>query len=1071
MKTHFSLLLFFFFSLQAFATTDTLRTNATWQGTVTVNEDLVVKKGVTLTILPGTQVYFGENIGLTVLGDLAIKGQEGNLVLLSTHTAGWSGIEFRGFAGESHNSMIDFAIIEKVSNVGIYLVTYAPLYIDQYDNLIISNSIIRYNNAPYTGGIQIENSNTKVYKCLIYKNTGDCGAISIGADFGYAPIIESSTIAYNSGGYYSRSIAIKSDTRNIEYMNAATSYPVSPKFKNCIIWGEENIIQGSTVDGRFFENCIIRGTFTPKEGVATTLDPLFVDKDNDNYNLMWKDYPFGTVWKSGAIDAASSDTHNDPDGSPADIGALPFNQQLSIFKPKASFTSNNRRGQFPLTVEFENKSSAGTNKNLTYNWDFGDGQTSGLENPQHIYSRSGVYSVTLITKDEQGLTDTLFLANYIKVGTVVNSTSIEGVWTKANSPYLIYNDIAVDSLKKLEIEPGVEVEFQGEYELFIYGNLQALGTAKDKILFHAKDTASWTEIEYSREVIYKEGWGGINILDTSPLDTIRLTNSIIKNVGEFGRRSTHASPGYRKYDFFPPLGALVAYKTTNLEIDSCIFKSNFVSSPDPAVNDPLVFFYGNPGIAISKSSGRITNCTFTQNSIGSFSLFRGQALTVYYSQVEISGNSIINNKLGGQASLYFTSSDAKIHHNIIKKNGGTGIYILDIDQPDSAVEPKYLVSNNIIERNTKGIHVFNSTTDVHIFNNWILKNKGAYKGAGIEIEAPNVYVVGNVIAYNENDQQSSNGGGGYYGGGKVIANNTIYGNKATNMGGGGLYTSTSGLVVNNIIFNNYSGFSGISKDYFFYQYDPTDYYPDAILKNNLIGINPTFKLADSLDFSLQSNSIAIDKGAVDTSGLHLPYLDIEGAPRVDPFDNIVDVGAFEFRKNPTAPSNISLSSHQVVANQTLIGLISVEDSDRNDSHRYLITDQDGSIFNILDNYLHLKEVESGVFHSTDVTIRAIDKYGLSVDKNFTILGLNNVTAIEDQLEKQLLSLKPNPVQDHLMVNIIRATPIVVYSVTGKQVKQVQLKAGENRVDLTVLTPGIYIVDFKELGVKRKILKL
>lgn len=46
------------------------------------------------------------------------------------------------------------------------------------------------------------------------------------------------------------------------------------------------------------------------------------------------------------------------------------------------------------------------NPDLTYNWDFGDGFTSNLQNVTHAYQSSGSYTVTLTTMDEMGCTKT-----------------------------------------------------------------------------------------------------------------------------------------------------------------------------------------------------------------------------------------------------------------------------------------------------------------------------------------------------------------------------------------------------------------------------------------------------------------------------------------------------------------------------------------------------------------------------------------------------------------------------------------------------------------------------------------
>jgi len=56
-------------------------------------------------------------------------------------------------------------------------------------------------------------------------------------------------------------------------------------------------------------------------------------------------------------------------------------------------------GNIPLTVEF---SDASTGENLTYLWDFGDGQVSKDQNPSHEYTVAGDYTVSLTTSNNYG---------------------------------------------------------------------------------------------------------------------------------------------------------------------------------------------------------------------------------------------------------------------------------------------------------------------------------------------------------------------------------------------------------------------------------------------------------------------------------------------------------------------------------------------------------------------------------------------------------------------------------------------------------------------------------------------
>lgn len=81
----------------------------------------------------------------------------------------------------------------------------------------------------------------------------------------------------------------------------------------------------------------------------------------------------------------------------------------------------------PSTVNFTNTSINGT----TYHWDFGDGDTSALSSPSHIYADSGTYTVTLIVTGNAacGSADTLTYTNYITVvngGGPISPTCIPG---------------------------------------------------------------------------------------------------------------------------------------------------------------------------------------------------------------------------------------------------------------------------------------------------------------------------------------------------------------------------------------------------------------------------------------------------------------------------------------------------------------------------------------------------------------------------------------------------------------------------------------------------------------------
>ncbi len=84
---------------------------------------------------------------------------------------------------------------------------------------------------------------------------------------------------------------------------------------------------------------------------------------------------------------------------------------ILITKPVTKFSSLNTLICPGATIQFTDSSSGYT---LGYSWSFGDGNTSILKNPTHIYSGTdSVYSVKLVITDSVGCSDSLTKINYI----------------------------------------------------------------------------------------------------------------------------------------------------------------------------------------------------------------------------------------------------------------------------------------------------------------------------------------------------------------------------------------------------------------------------------------------------------------------------------------------------------------------------------------------------------------------------------------------------------------------------------------------------------------------------------
>lgn len=69
--------------------------------------------------------------------------------------------------------------------------------------------------------------------------------------------------------------------------------------------------------------------------------------------------------------------------------------------PEAKFTVTNDGCYFPCTITFTNQSTHAT----SYQWDFGDGNTSTEDNPEHLYNTNGSFTVTLKALGDAGTED------------------------------------------------------------------------------------------------------------------------------------------------------------------------------------------------------------------------------------------------------------------------------------------------------------------------------------------------------------------------------------------------------------------------------------------------------------------------------------------------------------------------------------------------------------------------------------------------------------------------------------------------------------------------------------------
>jgi hypothetical protein len=217
---------------------------------------------------------------------------------------------------------------------------------------------------------------------------------------------------------------------------------------------------------------------------------------------------------------------------------------------------------------------------------------------------------------------------------------------------------------------------------------------------------------------------------------------------------------------------------------------------------------------------------------------------------------------------WWAGNNGLIDGNDIYNNGGGGVQIYPGPTGNLTVRGNRIHDNNSLTSSAIGGIIVAQTapiTGLKIYNNLIYRNgsSGARQVPGLEIQSgPS---------------------------GVKVWNNTVYGNA-----GYGIANSTSNAA-NNEYRNNISYGNGLSNLY--------DVGSGTIKDHNLI-TDPNFKNATALDFTLQTNSPAIDTGA-SVSEVNIDY---NHNPR--PRGSAHDIGAYEFGATngsaPSPPRNLSV---------------------------------------------------------------------------------------------------------------------------------------------------------------------
>ena len=332
------------------------------------------------------------------------------------------------------------------SGGGIYVYDTDPL-----STVTLNNSIVSGNSAKNGGGIYTfcfgASTEVNLNHSTIYGNSAsnDGGGVfsftSYASSSSSSVTVKNSTISGNSanngGGIYSKADGVISSfpssslviltnstlTGNSASTNGGGIYSISSNIstitsKSSIIAlnGNNNIYNSNTVNtitsqgyNILSETSITGSVPTDQLGVTAVqlnLGPL--QNNGGTTGTMLPSCKSVAIDKGTPSDASAAQNKAITD-SRRDVGAAEYLNPTTV-----NFTGSPLFGCAPLTTNFVDASS-GSVAIASWAWDFGDGNTSSVKNPTHVYQTPGIYSISLEVTDVNGCRTKFTRTNYLQV--------------------------------------------------------------------------------------------------------------------------------------------------------------------------------------------------------------------------------------------------------------------------------------------------------------------------------------------------------------------------------------------------------------------------------------------------------------------------------------------------------------------------------------------------------------------------------------------------------------------------------------------------------------------------------
>jgi PKD repeat protein len=357
--------------------------------------------------------------------------------------------------------------------------------------------------------------------------------------------------------------------------------PYDPDFGGVQMWLDNGYL-GTTAPADHFYNAY-SDVVGPHTFSTHTID------NSSNVNTSWVNLTFMTKEYPGCTENWTCDTCSPP------------------IAPVAAFSANQTSGIVPLAVQFTDNS---TNTPTAWNWSFGDGNYSSLQNPVYTFVRAGSYSITLNASNIAGYNRT---------------TKVDYILVIPQSPIASFTSNVTNGLAPLGVQfNDTSANFPTMWN-WSFGDTLWFNTTDSSLRNATKSYPSGGNYTIT---LYISNSGGSDNVSHSIEVWNRTTNDFAANVTsgnvtfpvQFNETSFNATSWFWIFDgtntstsqnplfeYAVPGIYSVNHSSSNTHDTFWTNKSNYITAYPPGVITPVAGFMGTPTSGIAPLTVQFTD--------------------------------------------------------------------------------------------------------------------------------------------------------------------------------------------------------------------------------------------------------------------------------------------------------------------------------------------------------------------------------------------------------------------------------------------------------------------------------